>query len=243
MNFQLLSLIKEQLKPRLVRSHITNVLLINTTTIVLTSSYLKDEKVLISLEPLNPYINLVKIKDPPLTINNGLSQMLRHYMKESYIVDLSVENEDSILKMILRMKIEEQKYEDYFVYIELIKKKAKLIITNSDNKILLSTHYSKKDEERKILINEIYQYPNRDVVFTKEFDIEKYHKDGDKIYNSALKKREKEKFTPLFAHINQRLKTLERKQIILNEEIKTGDELKLLKDYGDCCLYMEKEEL
>lgn len=243
MNYEILTIIGEELKQKLVRSHITNVVLLNSTTIVLTSSYLKDDKILISLESLNPYIYFVKAKDVPLTINNGLSKMLRHYIKDSYIFDISVENKDSIIKFSLRIKVEENVYEDYYMYIELIKKQAKVIITKSNNIVVLSTHYSNKEDTRKVLINEPYLFPENSLEFVNKYDVEKYKNEANKIYNQALKKRIKEKYSPLLHHIDNKYKQLTKKVNVLEEEIKIGDELKSLKDYGDYCLYMSKEEV
>lgn len=243
MNFKLLTSLNEEFKTRLVRSHITNVVLINSATLLLSSSYIKDEKILISLEPSSPYIYFVKIDESPLTINNGLSQMLRHYIKDSYIADISVENEDSIIKFNLRMRVEENTYVDYFMFIELIKKQARIIITDSSNRILLATHYSKKDDKRKILVNNIYNYPERQIVFNNDYDIDAYKLQAKNIYEKSLLKRRKEKYKDLFHFIDSKINILSKKFNILEDEINEGENCLRYKEYGDCCLYMTKEEV
>ena len=74
MDNQLLSSIIEQIKSKIVRSHISNFLVINSTTFIFISSYLKDEKFLVSLDNAKPYIGFINLKETPLTINNGLSK-------------------------------------------------------------------------------------------------------------------------------------------------------------------------
>lgn len=243
MSNELLKNITQEINQKIVRSHITNFLVINTVTFIFVSSYLKREKLLISLEPNNPHINFLSLDETPLTINNGLSLMARHYIKDSYVLNVEVINNDKIIKFSLRQRVEENIYKDYFVYIELINKHTNFIITDENNKILLATRYSSKDSKRKILVNQYYELPENIEHIFKEENIENYKKETIKIYDQAIKKRRKEKFGPLYNFISKKVNVLSKKEKVLLEEINSGKDLMNLKDFGDYCLYMSSEEV
>lgn len=243
MSSELLKNITQEINQKIVRSHITNFLVINTTTLILVSSYLKREKLLISLEPNNPHINFITLEETPLTINNGLSLMARHYIKDSYVLNVEIINNDKIIRFSLRQKIDDNIYKDYFLYIELINKHTNFIITDENNKILLATRYSSKDNKRKILVNQYYELPENNEYISKEEDIEQYKKETIRIYEQSLKKRRKEKFAPLYNFISKKINVLSKKEKVLKEEINSGKDLINLKDFGDYCLYMSSEEV
>ena len=78
--------------------------------------------------------------------------MARHYIKDSYIVNVEQINNDNIIRFTLRQNNDNQ-FIDYYLYIELINKNTNFIITDSNNRILLATKYLSKEGKRKILIN------------------------------------------------------------------------------------------
>ena len=242
MNNELLAIVNEQIKTKIVRSHFTNFLVINSTTFLFVSSFFKEEKLLVSLDSVKPYINFITLKETPLTINNGLSKMARHYIKDGYLVNVEQLNNDNVLKFTIRQNRDNQ-YFDYYLYIELINKNTNFIITDINNRILLATKYSSKEGKRKILINEIYKPLTNNITQTKNVDYESYSKSAKKIYETALKKRIKEKYIELIHFIESKIRTLTKKEFVLKEEIKIGESLLSLKVFGDYCLYMEEDEL
>ena len=89
-------LIEANLRESIIGCRINNITLVNSRDYVITLSMIKDEKLLISLNHAFPFICLAKINNIPSTIIGAMNDNLRKYIKDAFIVNVSLFNEDRV---------------------------------------------------------------------------------------------------------------------------------------------------
>lgn len=233
----------DELNARFLKNHISNVVIFNSKLVILHFSFYRKGKLFISLDKNEPLIFENNYKESYETINNGFSMQLRHHIKDGFIYNIEQFNNDSIIKIDFKRSKSEFEYESKSIYIELIPLKPNIIVTNEENIIVFASHYDK--EKRQIENGKYYVPPIKDHEIKKEnaysyLDLIKY---GEKIFKSAISIRRKEKFAKSFAFVKNKIKLLKKKIPILNKEIKEGQDGLIYKELGDCCYYLNKEEL
>lgn len=245
LNKNIIKMIIADLKNKVVGGHIGNVTIINSTCVVLSFSFYRKGKLLISLDKNAPYISEINDVEMVSTIDGGFSSQLRHHIRDAYIFDIKLINDDSIICFELKQRIDEFTIEDKFMYVELIPLKPNIIVTRKDQSVVFATHYGNKDEKRSLVTNQIYLPPAKEIreennEIPSLDDINKY---GIKIYEKALIKRKKERFENVFKLIKNKIKLLNRKIPVLEKEITDGEEGLSYQDLGNACYYMDIEEL
>ncbi len=215
----------EELKKRIIGCRINNITVINSHDFLCTLSMIKEEKLLISLNHQHPFIALVDIRKTEPTITGTLNESLRKFLKDAYIVDISLDNDDRIVHFII------QKANDYYekvvthLYLECIPQRANLVFVNEEGKIIHALHYSGVTTARAILNNLSYEYPNRGEL-REENEIPSLKEIKQKAisyYENALLVHKKEKFTPLYRYIKSRVKSLNKKASVLASEIDAAE--------------------
>ena len=236
--------IVEELKKKIVGCRINNITVINSHDFLCTLSMIKEEKLLISLNHQHPFIALVDIKKVEPTITGNLNESLRKYLKDAYIVDISLDHNDRIVHFII------QKANDYYekvvthLYLECIPQRANLVFVNSDNHIIHALHYSGVTTARPILNNLSYEYPANGVL-KEEGEIpslKDIKKQAINYYENALLVHKKEKFTPLYRFIKSRIKSLNKKTSVLNNEIEAAKEHLNDADHGNYLLAFQSDK-
>ncbi len=236
----------DELREKIIGCRINNITVINSHDFLCTLSMIKEEKLLISLNHQHPFIALVDIKKTEPTITGTLNESLRKFLKDAYIVDLSLDNEDRIVHFII------QKANDYYekvvthLYLECIPQRANLVFVNEEGKIIHALHYSGVTTARPILNNLSYEFPTRgelkednEVPSLKEIK----QKTMD-YYENALLVHKKEKFLPLYRYIKSRVKSLNKKTGVLSIEIESAKEHLSDADHGNYLLaYQYDKEL
>ena len=223
-SYSAFSKIIKELKEKIVGCRINNITVINSHDFLCTLSMIKDEKLLISLNHQHPFLGMVNISKVEPTITGNLNECLRKHLKDAYIVDISLDNNDRVIHFVI------QKANDYYekvvthLYLECIPQRANLLFVNEDNKIIHALHYSSVTSSRAILNGLSYEYPQRGEL--KEEDEIPSLKDikakAIEYYENALLVHKKEKFTPLYRYIKSRIKSLGKKVIVLDKEIETA---------------------
>lgn len=237
------SVVKD-LKEKIVGCKINNITVINSHDFLCSLSMIKNEKLLISLNHQHPFLSLINVKELAPTITGKLNELLRKLLKEAYIVDISLVNDDRII--LFKMQKANDYYEkvSFSVYLECIPQRANLVFVDQDNKIMQALHYSPLTSSRPILNGLTYELPAHSKMNQEEDipSLEDIKTQAEKYYLDALETHKKEKFTPLYRFIKTRIKSLNKKCLVLEQEIKDAE--KHLKDveHGNMILSLLDEE-
>ena len=248
MNYYSFAALKEivnELKEKVVGCKINNITVINSHDFLCTLSMIKNEKLLISLNHQHPFLSLIGVNEVAPTITGKLNELLRKLLKEAYIVDVDLVNNDRIVCFKM------QKANDYYekvtfnVYLECIPQRANLVFVDSSNKIMHALHYAPLTSNRPILNGLSYELPLKGELKEEETpSIKEIKKEIERYYLEALATHKKEKFTPLYRYIKTRIKSLNKKIAVLQKEIIEAE--KHLKDaeHGNYLLaYLNEPEL
>ena len=236
--------IVDELREKIIGCRINNITVINSHDFLCSLSMIKEEKLLISLNHQHPFLTLINVKKSEPTITGSLNETLRKYLKDAYIVDISLDNNDRIVRFVM------QKTNDYFekvvtyIYLECIPQRANLVFVNQDNKIIHALHYSSLTSSRPILNNLSYELPKHGELKGEEKgpSLEEIKKQAMNYYESALLVHKKEKFTPLFRYIKTRIKSLSKKIAVLRQEISSAQEHLEDVNHGNYLLAFQSEK-
>ena len=236
--------IKEDIKRRILNNFITNVVVINSSDIVFSFSFYKD-KLLVSLNHQNPFLGFVK-EITAHTVLGGLNDNLRKYLKGAYIVEVEVLNNDRVLKFTLHKANEFYEKETYYLILELIPTISNLILLNEKNEIIFAKHYSDLTAARPIVKKLKYAQIEKSKELQRgEFDYLVYQKDIEEYVFNSLSQKQKEKALPLYNHFKTKIKSLNRKIKVLDNEVEEAKKKLVYMEYGQTILTIksDKEEL
>ena len=232
------------LKKKIIGCKINNITVINSHDFLCSLSMIKNEKLLISLNHQHPFLSLINVRESTPTIIGKLNELLRKLLKDAYIVDIDLVNDDRIV--LFKMQKANEYYEkvSFNVYLECIPQRANLVFVDAEGKIMQALHYSPLTSPRPILNGLSYELPSHGNMNQEEEAplLDDIKKQAEKYYLDALDVHRKEKFTPLFRFIKTRIKSLKKKCLVLEQEIKEAE--KHLKDveHGNMILALLNEE-
>ena len=246
-SFNAFKIIVDDLKKKITGCKINNITVINSHDFLCSLSMIKSEKLLISLNHQHPFLSLINVKEIAPTITGKLNELLRKLLKDAYIVNLDLVNNDRII--LFKMQKSNDYYEkiSFSVYLECIPQRANLIFVDAEGKIMQALHYSPLTSSRPILNGLSYEIPEHGKMNQEEDvpSLDDIQKQAEKYYLDALDVHRREKFTPLYRFIKTRIKSLNKKCLVLEQEIKDAE--RHLKDveHGNMVLALleEKETL
>ncbi|MCR5309658.1 MAG: NFACT family protein [Bacilli bacterium] len=224
---------------QLIGAKINQTTIINSRCFLFSFSMIKNEQLFISLEHQNSYVSLIGKVDSISTVICNTNDVLRKYIRESYIVNIEQVNNDRIFKFTLQKSNDLFEKEKYILIIECIPQRPNLIITNDKNIILYASHYTGLAAQRSIIQN--FEYVAPSPIQLREEEIKPLN--DIKIlavsdYETAVKKRAQEKYEPLFKHIKIRIKSLEKKLGVLNDSIEDATKKKIYINHGNTILML-----
>ena len=232
-----------ELRKKIIGCKINNITVINSHDFLCSLSMIKDEKLIVSLNHQHPFISLIKNAEALPTITGKLNESLRKLLKEAYIVDIEMINNDRIIHLVI------QKANDFYekvitdLYLECIPQRANLVFVNQDNQIIHALHYSPVTSARPILNGLTYELPIHGSM-SEDNDvpsIEEIRAQAEKYYQDAVMLHKKEKFTPLYRYIKSRIKSLNKKSAILSQEIANSEAHLKDADIGNSLLAFQYE--
>ena len=218
-------IIVNELREKIIGCKINNITVINSHDFLCTLSMVKNEKLLISLNHQHPFLSLIAIKEAIPTIMGKLNELLRKVLKDAYIVDIDLVNDDRVVRFIVQKANEYYEKVTMQVYFEGIPQRANLVFVDEEEKILHALHYAPITSNRPILNGLTYELPAQSKM-VEEKDIpslDEIKKQAEKYYQEAINLHKKEKFTPLFRYIKTRIKSLGKKSVVLNNEINNAE--------------------
>lgn len=226
-----LKIIVEDIANKINFNHMSNITLINSSDLFITFSMYRKEKLLISLNPQQPFLSLINIPNPCGTKIGNFSDILRKEVKDGFLTSIETLNDDRVVIISYNHTNELFEKEERKIIIELIPHRPNFIIIDSENTILFASHYLDFSNERPVLKGIKYQpLVNNNAINDSIFDIDEYKKEAEEYYVQALRKRIDEQSKPILQHIKSRTKTLKNKIKVLQEEMdKANDDLEYQK--------------
>ena len=243
-SFSAFNKIVNDLKEKIIGCKINNITVINSHDFLCSLSMIKEEKLIISLNHQHPFLSLLRVRETLPTITGKLNESLRKLLKDAYLVDMCLENDDRIVHFII------QKANDFYekvvshVYLECIPQRANLVFTDVNNKIIHALHYAPLTSSRPILNGLSYELPTHGSLKSEEEtpSLEEIKEHASQYYQDALNVHRKEKFTPLYRYIKTRIKSLAKKSEVLKQEIKEAEAHLNDAEHGNYLLAYQKED-
>ena len=229
--------IVQDLSSKIAFNHMSNITIINSTDFFISFSNYRKEKLLVSLNPNDPFLSLATISSPCGTKISSLNDILRKEVKDGLITKIETVNNDRVVSFHYSFT------NDYFekvkreMIIELIPHRPNLLILDEEKTILFANHYTDLANEHRIIKGLKYKLMENKNDYSKEpFSLDVYKKKAADYYFVATRKRLEEKFKPVLQHIKSRIKTLKQKLVILDGEIAHATNELKNKDKGQLIL-------
>ncbi len=238
----LLTKIKDELNEKIKNSFITHISVISSQDIIFSFSFYKKEKLLLSLNHNSPFVALIESKENFPTMVSQTNEILRKYLTNAYIIDISQKENDRVLVLTLKKNNELFEKETYYLIFELIPFKANLLLLDENKKIIFATHYTSFDSKRVINKGILYEEIESSLRGEeKDIDLANYKNEALRYLDNAKEKRRKDQYSHLFKSIKNRIKTLNKKLDILNEGIIKAEEQLSYVDMGNLLYSIEDE--
>ena len=233
-NVATLKKLVDDINTKFARNHVSYITVVNSTDVIFSFSFNNKEKLLISLNHTLPFIGVIDKSYTFSTVLGHFSDSLRKLIKDTYLLEASLVNNDRIIKFTLGKKNEFFEKELLYLVVELIPTKSNVIVLNDKEEVLYAYHYTDMTKARPIVRGFKYEAPinnnttNEEALSEKEYDyfVKEY-------LIEASKKRKREAMLPLYQYLTSRVKSLSKKLIILNNEIKKAEADLSNKDKGD----------
>ena len=132
-----LSEIVADLSNKITHNHIANITVINSCDFFISFSSYRKEKLLISLNPEHPFLSLISIADPCGTRVGNLSDTLRKEVKDGFLVNVELLNNDRVVCFTYLHTNDYFDKEERRIIIELIPHRPNLILLDDESRILL----------------------------------------------------------------------------------------------------------
>lgn len=236
----------DELKEKIVGCKINNITVINSHDFLCSLSMVKGEKLLISLNHQHPFLSLINVKEVAPTIMGKLNELLRKLLKDAYIVDIDLVNDDRIVCFKMQKANDFYEKVSFSVYLECIPQRANLVFVDAEGKIMHALHYAPITSSRPILNGLSYELPAHSSLLKEDNapELEELKKTAEKYYLDALEVHKKEKFTPLYRYIKTRIKSLNKKSVVLAKEIEEAQSHLNDAEHGNYLLaFLQEPEL
>ena len=238
-----LKIIASDCQNKIVSNHMSNVTIINSFDIFITFSMYRKEKLLISLNPQNPFVCLTEIDNPCSTKMGHLNDVLRKELRNGYILKCEALENDRIFCITYGYLNDYYDREERKLVIELIPHRPNLILLDKDNKIMFVNHPVDLSNDRPLLKGLDYRLPvNENKLMESDFNLDDFKKWASDYYFEAKRKRLEEQFKPVLKHIKSRIKTLNQKIKVLEKEIETAKSHFVYQEIGNTILTYAYDE-
>lgn len=224
-------------------SHINNVTVVSSDSFLLSFSKNRQDKLFVDLNPTSSYIGIFVGDNPCSTLAGSLNDMLRKYLKGGFIKSIEQINEDRILQITYSLTDDLFNNNTWFLLLELMPARTNLIILNSRRHIIFATNYKSLLSSHPIVKGQIYELPHKTFTTDKKVrvDISDYQNQIEKRICSALQKRKHEQFKPIISKVKSRIKSLDKKEQILQNDLNNATNCSYLKDFADDLLTFQND--
>ena len=242
LNYLELQVLAKDINEKVKGNHIAGITLINSHDIVLTLSFYRKEKLLLSLNHNYPLIGMVDKDISFPTILNKTCEELRKHIKDTIITSIEAVNNDRIVEVTLQKTDEFYVKHTYYLIVELIPHHPNLLILDDARHILYATHYSSLTDKRVIVRGLTYELPEANNVTGLKVDLSSYEEYLSNYLTDSMKSRLEEKYSKLIDTIKRKIKTANNKSKVLNKEIEEAEEKLVYQEYGSTLLTMKDDK-
>lgn len=242
LNYQDVKEIASSINEKVKGNHIAGITLINSHDVIITFSFYRKEKMLISLNHNYPLIGMVEKEISYPTIMNKLCEELRKNIKDTIVINVEALNDDRIISISLQKTDEFYVKHIYYLVIELIPHHPNLLILDEDKHILFANHYSSLTDKRLVLKNMIYEVPNKLNNIEMQANLEEYNEFLHTYLTNATDLRLKEKYSKLVDTLKRKIKTATNKTKVLHKEIEEAKEKLIYQEYGMMLLTLKDDQ-
>ena len=237
-----LNLLAEQIESKINHNRIATITVVNSCDLIFAFSVYRKEKMLISLNHHFPFVDFIKVDESISTNVGHINDTLRKELRDGYITDVDILNNDRVLRISLQKSNDFYEKEDRFLIIELIPHRPNLILLDQNNHIIFAYHTSGLDTSRPLMKGLVYpSLPSYNFVNNEALPYEEYHEFAQNYLYHAKEDRLKEKYQTLFKHIKNKIKSLQNKLDVLDKEASKAKDNLIYKDHGDMVLALSQD--
>lgn len=238
-----LGIILEDIKDKIVNNFISHISVISSDNFIFSFSFLKGEKLLVSLNHNSPFISLVNTKENFQTIMGQANEILRKYVSGSYVFDVRQIENDRVVIIELRRTNDYFEKETFYLVLELIPHRSNIILLDKNKKVIFARHYTTLDSSHPIVKGITYDMMKTNLEVQKhDFDLNAYKKECLSFLENAKDNRRKEQFSHLFTSTKNKIHSLEKKIVLLENGLKKAKEDLAYKDMGNLLYTVQNEE-
>lgn len=242
LSLSLVKLIENDLNEKVLKSFISHVSIISNEDILLEFSFYKKEKLFISLNHFSPFCCLCDIKEKLHTLEGHINETLRKMLLGAYIYQVRQKENDRVITFTLHKTNDLFEKQTFFLVLELIPHRSNLLLLDEEKKIIFATHYTSLNVSRPIIKGLTYEeLESVSHINEEKEDLESYKKECLNYFEEAKNQRRKDQYSFLFTSVKNKIKSLEKKLIILENGIKEATNQLEYKDYGNL-LYTVSDE-
>ncbi len=209
------------IKDRLINKHISHPFFYASNSIFFHLSGKDGHRFVISLDDAEPRFYIA-----PHTIEGRGqdSRFLDQFQKElgnAYVVDIECAERNKIVKFSIIIINSVYKEETRNLYFEMIPHHANLIVTDSENKIIVSYRPGSFTDDRPLFKGMTYEYPPMGNFANdkEDFDPSNYLQHCLDKESEIVARRKKDRFGYLITALKAKEKSLSRKMTVLGNEI------------------------
>lgn len=234
-----LKTIIDDLKTKIVNNYISNVSIIGNNDFLISFSKYHEKRLFISLSHQSPFLSLVSSDESFPTTLGRINDNLRKEIKDGLITDINILAEDRIVAFqITKTNDLYEKIAKTLIF-ELIPTKPNLLIVGGDRKIIFVLHEISFEKTRPLMLGMNYEPPLKKGEFKtviNEETISDYESMSEEKLKESQHKQTKDHFAKLFHHLKSRSKSLAKKVIVLNNEMKEAKKDLIFLEHGNMLL-------
>lgn len=240
------NVIKESvsLLSKFIGAKIHRVNFLTSTFFTLTTSYSRDEEIVIDMNNYNPIIYIDKVDSNSNVKTTQFLDKLKLVLTNAYILDISLVNEDKVILFKLVRKNQYYEQETRLVYFELISYHPNIIICDESNKIINALKLIDLTNRRPVMINTTYLPPEKlsstatNGNLSLNEVLESIKKENQNITLKSLQEKRKE----VYKFLQNKKKSLTKKIDKLSLELDKANNYQYYKDLADS-LMVDKDNI
>ncbi len=229
-------------------NRIGNITVVNSRDFLISFTSFREEKLLVSLNHQNPFFSYVKVENSIPTIPGKNNDILRKELKDAFIANVEILNEDKILAFHLFKTNDLFEKEKKTLIFEMIPQRCNLVLLDGDEKVIFALNYAPLESVRPILKGLTYVLPAKKEGFKfieEGTNLEEFKSLAQDYLIDSIHKRMLEKYDLLFKYIKSRNKSQKAKLKVIQNEIDLAKENLKYQEVGNMLLALanDKEEL
>ncbi len=194
-------------------------------------------KLVFSFDGPSPYVNVSQTLEDVTSLSSSFYLSLRKEAQNARIMDVEVWNEDRILVFVLEAISATFKPVTRYLVSELLPGKSNFFLLDEDKCIMGGFRMGAINETRALLVHAPYIFPEKKefkrLLPKKEFSFAEYQSKISESEALLIEKRKKEIYKPLFDFFKRKERSLKKKLLLLDDDVKKAESHLHDGDYGN----------